>query len=150
MSDNALMVRHIRANAALVVLIISEQLGAEIGYDQAGVRWLDGYIQRQHTQGNPANHESLVNTYGAYLGECIRQQFGGEWCEADGAWCIRFDDHHAAYPFARMTEHLEHGKVDSVLQYFTLIPMMLKHSCITRIATEPPSSHTADTWSILT
>lgn len=120
------MVDRIRANAELVVSVARDQLGEEIGYDKAGVRWLDGYIQGQHEQGNPANRDGLVSTLGSYLGECIIRCFGGAWAEADGSWCVRFDDRNAAYPFGKVSKQLEHGAGDSVLRFFTTIPLLFR------------------------
>ena len=51
------MVGRTRANADLVVSVAAKQLGEAVGYDEAGVRWLDGYIQRQHQKGNPSREE---------------------------------------------------------------------------------------------
>lgn len=124
MSDEMSMVEKLRDNAALVVSIAREQLDEEVGYDESGVEWLDGYIQRQHEQGDPKNRRGLVSTLGSYLGECIVHSFGGEWANADGTWCIRFDDRNAAYPFAKVAKHLEDGEGESVLSFFTLIPKL--------------------------
>lgn len=126
MGDDLSMVDRIRVNAELVVSVARDQLGEVVGYDEVGVRWLDGYIQRQHEQGNPANHEGLVNTLGSYLGECIIRSFGGKWAEVDGSWCVRFDDRNAAYPFAKVGKQLEHGAEDSVFSFFTLIPVLFR------------------------
>ena len=124
MADDLPMVDRIRANAELVVSVAAQQLGEAVGYDEAGVRWLDGYIQRQHEHGNLANRDGLVSTLGSFLGECIVHSFGGAWAEVDGSWCVRFDDRNAAYPFAKVGKHLEHGAEDSVLSFFTLIPVV--------------------------
>jgi hypothetical protein len=122
-ADEMTMVERIRTNAELVVSLASEQLGKAVGYDEAGVRWLDGFIERQHQQGDPTSRDGLVSTLGSYLGECIVHSFGGQWAEIDG-WCVRFDDKNAVYPFAKVAKHLEHGAEDSVLSFFTIIPIV--------------------------
>ena len=131
MPDDLPMVDRIRANAELVVSVAAKQLGEAVGYDEAGVRWLDGYIQRQHEQGDPAKRDGLVSTLGSFLGECIVRSFGGEWAEVDGSWCVRFDPRHAAYPFAKVGKHLEHGAEDSVLSFFTIIPVVFRRGSAT-------------------
>ena len=50
MSARKLMEDRLRLNAELVVAIARKQLVAHVGYDAAGVQWLDGYIQRQHRE----------------------------------------------------------------------------------------------------
>ena len=114
----------IRANAALTVRIAHADLGVGLGYDEAGVKWLDGYLQRQHEAGDPALRDKLTSTLGSYLGECIVHSFGGAWAEIDGTWGIRFDDKNAVFPFAKVSKHLANGSEDSVLSFFTLIPLI--------------------------
>src|SRR5262245_56819965 len=126
MADDLSMVERIRANAELVVSVAAKQLGEAVSYDEVGVRWLDGYIKRQHEQGDPANRDGLVSTLGSFLGECIVRTFGGEWAEVDGSWCVRFDDRNAAYPFAKVAKHLEQGAEESVLSFFTIIPVVFR------------------------
>jgi protein-S-isoprenylcysteine O-methyltransferase Ste14 len=132
-SDNAeladrAVVDRIRSNAELVVRVAREELRQEIGYDEAGVRWLDGYVQRQHEQGDAARRPGLVDTLGAFLGECIVRTHGGAWARADGAWCVRFDEANAAFPFAKVAKQLESGAGDSVLSFFTAIPTLFPHA----------------------
>jgi hypothetical protein len=126
MTDDLSMVDCMRANAELVVSVAAQQLGETVGYDEAGVRWLDGYIQGQHEQGDAAHRDGLVSTLGSFLGECIIRSFGGEWAETDGSWCVRFDDRNAAYPFAKVAKQLEYGAGDSVLSFFTAIPVLFR------------------------
>lgn len=124
MAKDMSMEDRIRANAELVVAVARSQLGEAIGYDEDGVRWLDGFVQRRHEQGDPAERARLVSTLGSYLGECIIRSFGGEWAEIEGTWCIRFDDRNAAYPFAKVAKQLERGAEESVLGLFAAIPML--------------------------
>ena len=126
MADNSSVLDRIRANAQLVLTVARDQLDTEVGFDEAGVRWLDGYIQHQHEQGNPADREGLVSTLGSYLDECTIQSYGGAWAEIDGSWCARFDERNAAYPFAKVGKQLERGAEDSVLSFFTLIPVLFR------------------------
>lgn len=116
----------IRGNAGLVIQIASEQLGVEVGLDDAGVKWLDGYIQRQREHGNPENHQGLIGTLGSYLGECIISQFGGAWSRIDGDLCVAFDSANAAYPFGKVAKHLENGIEDSVYSFYLTIPVLFK------------------------
>ncbi|WP_437281108.1 hypothetical protein WME90_11290 [Sorangium sp. So ce375] len=124
MSDDKSVLMKIRANAALVLKVARDELGQDVDYDLAGVSWLDGFIQRQHEQGREEQRDGLVSTLGSYLGECVVQTFGGEWAEKDGSWCVRFDDRNAVFPFAKVAKHLESGAGDSVLSFFTLIPVV--------------------------
>jgi hypothetical protein len=118
----------IRRNAELVVSVAAQQLGETIGFDEAGVRWLDGYIQTQHEQGDPGARAGLINTLGSYLGECIIHVFGGGWSQTGGAWCVCFDERNSVFPFAKVAKHLENGVEDSVLGLFTAIPLLFSEA----------------------
>ena len=115
------MVDAIEANAQLVVSLAAEELGTTIAYDESGVIWLDGFIERQRERGATNN---LVGTLGSYLGMCVVRSFGGRWAEVDGEWCIRFDDRNTANPFAKVAKHLANGAEDSVLSFFRMIPIV--------------------------
>jgi hypothetical protein len=113
----------IQANAELVRTVAKEQLGVDVGYDEAGVRWLDGYIARQHESASNELKNQLVNTLGSFLGECIRQTYGGQWASdpQSGTWCIQFSPGNNAYPFNKVRKQLHEGADDSVLPFFTAI-----------------------------
>ena len=117
------MIDQIRANAELVISLAKRDLGRIICYDQSGVEWLDGYIQKLHNGKTPAS-EKLISVLGSYLGECIIRKFGGHWAEIDGNWCVQFDDQNAAFPFSKVAKQLDHGAEDSVLSYFTATPLV--------------------------
>jgi hypothetical protein len=125
-ADYLPMLDRIRRNAELVVSVANKQLGEVVSYDEAGVRWLDGYIQRQHKNGDPANRDALVSTLGSFLGECIIHTFGGRWAENDECWFVQFEGGNAAYPFVKVSKHLEHGEEDSVLSFFNMIPVVFQ------------------------
>jgi hypothetical protein len=124
--ENSSAIAAIRANAALVASSAKDRLGQELAFDEQAVRWLDGYIQRQHEAGDPASRDGLVNTLGSFLGECIIRSFAGEWAQVDGSWCVRFDERNAVFPFAKVAKQLENGSADSVLSFFTFIPIVFR------------------------
>src|SRR5262245_3425447 len=115
MPEELSMLDRIRANAALTMRVARDELDIELDFDEAGVEWLDGYVQRQHERGDPALRGKLTSTLGSFLGECIVHCFGGGWREVDGTWGIYFDDLNAAFPFAKVSKHLANGRSDSVL-----------------------------------
>lgn len=120
------MEEHIRANAELVRKVAREQLGAEVGYDEAGVRWLDAYIDAQRQAASEETKSKLPNTLGSYLGECIRQTHGGRWVEfPEGWWGVEVNEKLTAFPFNKVHKQLENEDGDSVLGFFTAIPAIM-------------------------
>jgi hypothetical protein len=103
--------------------------GVSLTFDRASVAWTDEFIERLR----PAIHESLIDglsvSIGAFLGECVRASYGGEWRRSeDGTWGVYFDDMNAAFPFAKVQKQLKNGKEDSILSFYEVIPVVLLKS----------------------
>lgn len=134
MKDELPLMEAIRANAELVATVARRELDVEIDFSEASVRWLDGFVQRQYESGDPANVEGLVSTLGSFLGECIVRTHGGEWVSDDQGVGVAFDERNRAFPFAKIEKHLRNGREDSVLSFFTIIPILFRRP--TRVAGE--------------
>ena len=115
----------IRAHAERFITVIAEHVGQTLAYDRAGVEWVDGYVQRQHEQGDPKIREGLAKTVACYLGECLIRGVGGEWAMVGGMWAIRFDERNAAYPLNKVQKHLENGAEDSILSFYDTIATLV-------------------------
>jgi hypothetical protein len=130
----------IRANAELVRSVAAEQLGIKVDYDEHGVRWLDRYINTQYAMASIEVKDKLVHTLGSFLGECIRETYGGEWTvEADSPfWFIRFSEENAAYPYSKVHKQLQLGADESVLGFFLTIGTLpqLSHSAAPVVMSE--------------
>lgn len=150
MSGDDELYEQIRKFADFVLSEARELTGDdEIGYNHAGVNWLDGIIQRQREVIDPKNFETLTNSFGSFLGECIIHSYGGEWTRDGEDIGVKLDGkntrfplaktskHHengdensvagfTAYPFAKVIKHLEYGDEDSVLSFFEMIPVFLR------------------------
>ena len=120
------MIDQIRHNAELVQSVARNQLNVNVSFDKIAVEWLDGYVIRQHEQGNPDNLEGLISTLGSFFGECIVQTYGGYWFEGEHGWCVRFNEKNAVFPFAKIEKQLRNGSEDSVLSMFETIPIVFK------------------------
>lgn len=61
--------------------------GVQLLLQRSSVEWLDGYLNRIHVIAEFAEDmkTGLVNTIGSYLGQCIIENYGGEWAIKDGA-----------------------------------------------------------------
>ena len=146
MTENLSPLEMIRANAEMVLAAARDDLGQDIGYDAGGVRWLDGFIQRQHDGGAVDDPSGLTNTLGSFLGECMAQSYGGRWQETEHGWAVIVDGDLAVFPFNKVHKHLVDGAADSVLSLFTGVPALVAHTAAAAsdtaapATTEPPKS----------
>ncbi|MBF0398491.1 MAG: hypothetical protein HQK78_17075 [Desulfobacterales bacterium] len=89
---------------------------------------MDSFLNRQRERNDltPELCSGLVNTIGAFLGECIIAEYGGVWEHTDDGWCVSFDQTNRAFPFTKVRKQLENGPDDSIYSFFTVIPMFFK------------------------
>jgi hypothetical protein len=128
MTEDPSPLEMIRANADLVLREARENLGQDIGYDEAGVRWLDGFIQRRHDGGTRDDPDGLSDTLGSFLGECIARSYAGRWQETEHGWAVIVDGDLAVFPFNKVHKHLADGAAESVLSLYTGVPALIAHT----------------------
>jgi hypothetical protein len=108
----------IRANAGLVVQQLREPSGIEdFGYNMQSVAWVDEYIEQQRSRSDlsKASIDRLIQTLGAFLGESVIANYGGQWRQTDEVWEVvlapdKFRPDSAVYPFAQVLWHLRAGR----------------------------------------
>lgn len=128
MTEDLSPLEMIRANADMVLAVARDEFGQDVGYDEAGVRWLNGYIQALVDQGGVEASEDLCDRLGSFLGTCIIETYGGNWRDTEYGWAVVVKDDFAVFPFNKTLKHLTDGEGDSVLGLFTSIPAMMDHA----------------------
>jgi hypothetical protein len=114
----------IRELAAWVVERFRPLSDVDFGLNRASVGWVEGFIERQRRCRPPDEGvpEGLVNTLGAFLGECIAAAAGGawEWDEQRQDWCIRFASGTGVFPFVKVGKQFANGleRGDSILGFY--------------------------------
>jgi len=122
---------HIQATAELVVKEFGpiSGLGSAFGYNRASVEWLDDYIERSRNTGcfTAGQVETLANNFARFLGECIRNTYGGEWQLRNGSWGVFFSDSSGALPYSKVRKQFNDGNSagESVLSFFDVLPLIL-------------------------
>lgn len=115
--------------AAFLVSTLSKDGVVELGYDDASVEWVDGFVERQRARGDASLAQGLTNVVGAYLGECIIRNYGGQWrADDDGAWGVFFDTQNAAFPFTKVAKQFANGAEDSIYSFYRTIPIVFGRS----------------------
>jgi hypothetical protein len=127
MSEELSVPNKLRANADLVVRTVRENLDTELTFDQAGVMWIDDYINRLREHIAPEKRSGLISTLASFVGECIIRTCGGTWTEKDGWWGVQVSERIWACPFAKVEKQFDNGPEDSVASFFTCIPILDKH-----------------------
>ncbi len=136
----------IRGNASYVVDIGMMLTTFGFTYDAETVKWLDGFINYLRTRSAPIqdfenplhdydlwarawrmdDHDDVVSHLGAYLGEAIICNYGGEWdCDEHG-WHVRFDERNRVYPLGKVAKQLAHGAEESIFDFYAAIPLLYR------------------------
>jgi hypothetical protein len=114
----------IAANAALVIQAFSEN---RLGFDERSVHWIDGYIERNREFWDKDMRDSLGNTLGSFLGECIRHNFGGKWDMTENGLGLMFDSANGVFPFNKVSKQIENGAGDSIVSFYDSISVIFKN-----------------------
>jgi hypothetical protein len=67
------------SNADKFCAVVRSTVNVELGFDEEGVRWTDGFIFRNRERWSDESKRLYLFAIGAYLGECLRQRFKGSW-----------------------------------------------------------------------
>jgi len=114
-------------DARLVIEVIREKEDVELDYSAASILWLDAYIEQHRAELNEVDKIVLREKLGAFLGETIRQHYGGQWVKESGShWMIVFGERGQTSPFDMISDHLNNQ--NSLTQLFRHIPDRIKAS----------------------
>ncbi len=98
-------------------------------YDLASVKFLAEFIEQNEANIEKDNWNKLINSYGAFWGECIIENYGGIWKkDANGTIGIHFEDKGIVYPFLVVKEQFENlennetGYQFSIYSFYCAIP----------------------------
>ncbi|WP_299123232.1 hypothetical protein [uncultured Tenacibaculum sp.] len=99
----------------------------KLKYDSKSIKFLEGFIERVKKNFGKEEREGLITSCGAFLGETIIKNYGGEWGkDSNGVTCVKFDNKNVAYPFAKVEKQFENGLEDSVYSFFSVIPSVFE------------------------
>jgi hypothetical protein len=98
-----------------------------INFDEKGVKYLEGFIERTKSQIAKEEWGGLINSCGAFLGQSIIEQYGGEWStEENGQISISFDENNKVFPFSKVSKQFDNGLEDSIYSFYSIIPKIFK------------------------
>ena len=117
LEDTARLCRH----NALHVVSLAWTTHPHIGFDAAGVRWLDIYIERCRPALEPNMMSEFVQLMGCFYGECLIATFAGRWERSGNQLGVRTEQG-LTYPFNAISRHLRQGESASIaVGYLTAV-----------------------------
>jgi hypothetical protein len=117
-------IQQIRANATWVAENLGKQSGiVPFANTTESISYLDGFLERQKAmvKVSEMSIKKFVSLLGAYLGECIIANYGGEWQDSPpGVILIRTKTQaHFLRPFDKVYKRIVNGGEDSLACYFS-------------------------------
>jgi len=98
-----------------------------INFDEKGVKYLEGFIERTKSQIAKEEWSGLISSCGAFLGQSIIEQYGGEWStQENGQISISFDENNKVFPFSKVSKQFDNGLEDSIYSFYSIIPKIFK------------------------
>jgi hypothetical protein len=115
---------------------IKAQLQLELDYDEAGVRWLDGYIDRARLRPTDDRWKGAIQVIGAFLGECTIRSLGGHWAMYGSMPGIAQEKKGFVFPHNKVVKQFRYGKEggDSILGFYEMNKVMdevMAHKALT-------------------
>ena len=116
----------IKSNAQTAVNLFVRFEKVTLSYDEASVERVDNFIGRSRDVYDSSTVDRMVSVFGSFLGECVREKYGGQWDKINGEWGVRFAEGNAAFPFHKVRKQFENGSEDSILSFYQVIPIVFK------------------------
>lgn len=99
----------------------------QIDYNNDGVKFLEGFIERNKVQIAKDEWDGLINSCGAFLGRSIIESYGGFWVfEESQEIAVAFDSNNKVYPFSKVRKQFDNGLGDSIHSMFAVIPRVFQ------------------------
>lgn len=96
-------------DAKLVIDIMNEKEAVQLDFSADSISWLDTYINQHRSDISEQDKHILREKFGAFVGETIRQNYGGRWDKAGDEWMIVFDNQNHTSPFEMVGEQLDNA-----------------------------------------
>jgi len=96
-------------------------------YKTARLRKVSNYIEQNRKRLSQETIYNLISTFGSFLGEAIKHQFGGAWKQINGQWAIVFNERNACFPFNKTGKQFANGNEggDSISSFYNAVPCLL-------------------------
>lgn len=91
---------------ALHVVKLAWTTQPQVGFDDAGVRWLDRYIDSSRDHLGDELTGEFVHLMGCFYGECLIAQFGGSWSWSGDQLGVNVEGFGFTYPFRAIEKQL--------------------------------------------
>ena len=114
-------------DAKLVIDIINEKEAVQLDFSADSISWLDAYINQHRNDLGENDKNVLRDMFGAFVGETILQNYGGQWDKTESdEWMIVFDNELHTSPFEMVSEKLDNET--SLTHLYQSIPELFDHN----------------------
>ena len=117
---------NVKQNAEHTIKMFERSHNMTLNYDEKSIKFVDDFINQSGYKFDDKQKEQLINFLGSFLGECIRQNYGGNWELANAEPAVKFDEKNAVFPFNKIRKQFENGQEDSILSFYQVIPLVFK------------------------
>jgi len=104
--------------AKMCVDLSQSTFGVSLDYSEASLSKIDDIIEEHFEEGHTPL-DTTVLSFGAYVGETIRQHLGGTWRDEDGLFVLEEVGGKAKiFPFNKVRKRFVNGPEDSIAFYY--------------------------------
>lgn len=111
----------------LTELALTAKNKLNIEFNDDGVKYLEGFIERVKSQFSKEDSDGIINTCGAFFGQCIIENYGGKWMyDENNQIVVSFGEKNNVYPISKTRKQFENGLDDSIYSMYSIIPLVFK------------------------
>ncbi len=103
---------------AVHVIRLAWATDPRVGFDRAGVAWLDSYVAASRNVLDDDMLDEFVQLMGCFYGECLIEQFDGSWARSGGHLGVRMQRVGFTYPFNAVARQIQLGSDASLAMSF--------------------------------
>ena len=115
------------SNAEKFRQVMKETVEVELDYGIEGVRWTDGFINRNRERWSSETSNTYLFAIGSYLGESMRRTLKGKWVRHEEFGPGILHGTGIDFPFTKTQKQIRGGDGDSILSMFTTALILGKH-----------------------
>lgn len=131
-------INRIHDAAERVRRIFREQKIVELDYDDTGIQWLAGYIERVRSRSQGLGRKNIIDMLGSFLAETCWRVFGGHWIAYDKILGLQLNNGIILLPRNAVQKQFDNGceACESIASFFATNQLLAATSAAPLTATQ--------------
>jgi hypothetical protein len=104
--------------ALMHIDLTKKSFNEDLSFDEESIFKLDKLIQTAWPDKPPVEMQNVIMLFGSFLGEAMRDIYGGQWVETEQGWGMKINEEVTILPFTKIKKRLINGEDDSISYFY--------------------------------